>query len=313
MNSKHCPRCHYTGIIKFGKVRGRQRYRCRKCGKTWLNHTQTKRLEQEIWDDFARGGMNITKLARNYNCSTSKIRRILKAYPLPKLTPCGPAKAVVMDATYFGRRWGVLLVLNAITGEPLYCQRIGGYERIEDYLDAIQELARHDIVPEACVIDGKRGVRRMLLHFGFLVQVCQFHQIQTVIQNTTRKPDLEPNQELLDLARRLPHMNSTDFAVAILGWQIRYGHWVEERTYLPDNPKKFHYTHQKSRRAFNSLRNNRKYLFTYEEHPELRIPKTSNIIEGRFGIIKTKLLCHRGCSDELKWKLFLDLLINGVK
>ena len=313
MNRKRCPRCHYTGIIKFGKVNGRQRYRCKKCSKTWSSHVRAKRLEQKIWNDFARNGTSITKLAKNYHYSTSKIRRILKAYPLPQLAPCGPVDVVAMDATYFGHKWGILLVLNAITGEPLYCQRIGGYERTDDYWQALQELARQDIIPKACVIDGKRGVRKMLLYYGFLVQVCQFHQIQTVIQNTTRKPDLMPNQELLNLARRLPHMNSTDFAIAIASWQLRYGHWVEERTYLPDNPRKYHYTHQKSRRAFNSLKNNRKFLFTYEEHPELHIPKTSNIIEGKFGIIKTKLLCHRGCSDELKWKLFLDLLINGVK
>lgn len=313
MNSLHCPRCHYTGIIKFGKAGGRQKHRCQKCGKIWINPPQPSRQEQNIWDDYARGGMSIAKIARKYHYSTSKVRRILKRYPLPKLTPHGPADVIVMDATYFGRKWGILLVLNAITGEPLYCQRINGYERVIDYWQAIYELSKQNIIPKACVIDGKRGVRQMLLKCGFLVQVCQFHQIQTVIQNTTRKPDLEPNQELLNLARILPHASSEEFAVAIASWQLQYGHWAEERTYSLDNPKKFSYTHQKSRRAFYSLRNNRKYLFTYEDYPELHIPKTSNMIEGRFGNIKTKLVCHRGCSDEMKWKLFLDLLINGVK
>ena len=111
----------------------------------------------------------------------------------------------------------------------------------------------------------------------------------------------------------MPRTNNEQFAIALGSWQLEYGHWVNERTYSPDNHRKFSYTHQKSRRAFRSLRNNRRYLFTYEAHPELHIPKTSNIIEGRFGMIKTKLVCHRGCSDEMKWKLFLDLLTNGVK
>ena len=313
MNSKYCPRCHYNGIIKFGKVKGRQKYRCKQCHRTWLNSKQTGRLEKAIWDHYARDGMSIEKLAQRYHYSKGKIIKLLQNYPMPKLHPHGPADVIAMDATYFGRKWGILLVLNALSGEPLYCQRINGYERVVDYWQAIYELSKLDIIPRACVIDGKRGVRKMLLKCGFLVQVCQFHQIQTVTQNTTRKPDLKPNQELLCIARMLSQMNSTDFAVAMARWQLDYGHWVEERTYLPDEPSKFSYTHQKSRRAFHSLMNNRKYLFTFEDYPELQIPKTSNIIEGRFGMIKTKLVCHRGCSDEMKWKLFLDLLINGVK
>ena len=313
MNSKHCPRCHYTGIIKFGKVRERQRYRCRNCDATWVNHKQPSRLEQKIWDDYARGGRSIEKLAKDYGFSRNKIRRILEDYPVPRLIPRRPAKVIIMDATYFGRKWGILLVLNAHNGDPLYCKRIGSYEKVSDYWEAVYELSCLGIEPEACVIDGKRGVRRMLLECKFLVQNCQFHQIQTVIQNTTRNPELEPNQELLRIARLLPHANSTQFAVEIANWQYKYGRWAAERTYLPGSTKKFSYTHRNSRRAFLSLHRNRRFLFTYEDHPELNIPKTSNMIEGRFGVIKTKLLCHRGCSDEMKWKLFLDLLINGTK
>lgn len=313
MNRKHCPQCHYTGVIRFGKVKNRQRYRCTKCGKTWTNHHEPQRLEDNIWNSYARNGMSVEKLAKEYGCSKGKIESILYAHPIPRLHPQNPADVIIMDATYFGRKWGILLVLNAITEEPLYCAKIGAYELVMDYWTAVHELSKINIIPKACVIDGKRGVREMLLRCGFLVQVCQFHQIQTVIQNTTRKPDLEPNQQLLELARLLPHANSEQFAIAMASWQLNYGHWVEERTYSLENPRQYSFTHQKSRRAFNSLKNNRPYLFTYEDYPELHIPKTSNMIEGRFGMIKTKLVCHRGCSDEMKWKLFMDLLINGVK
>ena len=313
MNSKHCPRCHYNGIIRFGKASKRQRYRCRSCGKTWVNSKQSSRLEQKIWDDYARGGRSVAKLAKDYGFSKNKIRKILEDHPLPQLVPHVPVEVIAMDATYFGRKWGVLLVLNAHSGDPLYCEQIEGHERVSDYWRAIHELRKAGIEPKACVIDGRRGVRQMLLEEGYLVQLCQFHQIQTVIHNTTRKPDLKPNQELLRLARLLPKVNATQFAIAIANWQYKYGPWIAERTYLPGNTKKFNYTHQKSRRAFLSLHHNRHFLFTYEDHHELNIPKTSNIIEGRFGTIKTKLLCHRGCSNEMKWKLFLDLLVNGTK
>ena len=322
MNSKHCPHCDYTEVIRFGKVVSKnkqgkpkelQRYYCKRCGKTWTNTPQPKRKEQRIWDDYVRGGKSIEKLAKKYKCSRNTICKILHHYPLPKLHPHGPADVIVMDATYFGRKWGILLVLNAISGEPLYCARIGAYERVIDYWSAIYELRKQGIVPKACIIDGKKGVREMLLKEGLLVQICQFHQIQIVVQNLTRNPDLKPNQELLELAKFLPHATYEQFAIALGSWQLEYGHWINERTYSPDNPRHYSYTHPKSRRAFCSLRRNKKYLFTYEAHPELNIPKTSNIIEGRFGVIKTKLVCHRGCSDEMKWKLFLDLLINGTK
>lgn len=220
MNSLHCPRCHYTGIIKFGKVRGRQRYRCQKCGVTWVNHAQNQRLERRIWNEYARSGMSTEKLAKKYSYSKNTIRKFLQNHPLPQLHPSGPAKVIVMDVTYFGRKWGILLVLNAISGEPLYCQKIIGYEKVMDYWTAIYKPSNIGIIPEACVIDGKPGVRKMLLECGFLVQVCQFHQIQTIIQNTTRKPELEPNQELLKLARLLSRASSEEFALAIASWQL---------------------------------------------------------------------------------------------
>ena len=328
MNSKHCPHCHYTEVIRFGKVKASnsstrkdsghrhgdlQRYRCKHCGKTWTNVQQPMRKMQNIWNDYARGGMSTERLARKYHYSRNTIRKILHNYPLPQLHPHGPADVIVMDATYFGRKWGILLVLNAITGEPLYCARIGAYERVIDYWNTICELRKLGITPKACIIDGKKGVREMLLEEGILVQVCQFHQIQTIIQNTTRSPELEPNQELLNLAKLLPRTSSETFAIALASWQLKYEHWMNEITYALDSIKKYSYTHPKSRRAFMSLRRNKPYLFTYEDYPKLHIPRTSNIIEGRFGMIKTKLVCHRGCSDEMKWKLFLDLLINGVK
>jgi len=36
-----CPQCGKKHIVKFGKARGKQRFRCKDCGKTFTPYTKT--------------------------------------------------------------------------------------------------------------------------------------------------------------------------------------------------------------------------------------------------------------------------------
>lgn len=254
MNSRHCPYCHYTKIIKFGEVRGRQRYRCKQCHHTWLNHPQKQRKDAMIWEDYVRGNLNLSSLATKYKLSSRTIANILKQHKIKPIEPRASCDVIIMDVTYFGRKWGVLVALNAHTGEALYCKKIGGYERVIDYETALYVLRRKGTHPKACIIDGKVGVREMFMREGVLVQICQFHQIQTIIQCVTLNPELQQNMELLDIARSLTHTNEYNFAISIASWKIRNSAWINERTYYTEgSSRKWGYTHRNSRRAINSL------------------------------------------------------------
>ena len=68
---------------------------------------------------------------------------------------------------------------------------------------------------------------------------------------------------------------------------------------------KSHYTHKRLRSAFNSLKRNEKWLFTWYDFIELRIPNTTNAIDGHFADLKNKLRNHNGLSLARK-KKFID-------
>jgi len=56
------------------------------------------------------------------------------------------------------------------------------------------------------------------------------------------------------------------------------------------------------------LKINLPYLFTYQKHPELNIPNTTNALDGCFAYLKELVRVHRGVSQTLKRKIILEIL-----
>lgn len=308
MNRRFCPRCNCSSTVKHGKRNGKQRYRCSKCGKTWVNKSRPQRLEQKIWRDYTTNTSTVRELSERYHKHPNTIRRIIHQYALPSLLPSNihNSSVIIMDATYFGRTMGELLAIDAHSGIPLFCKEIAGSERTIDYEDAIDTILVNNNDVKACIIDGRKGVRDMLLEKGLLVQQCQFHQLQTITQCLTRHPVLTPNIELRNIAITLTRVNRTTFESLLAGWILRHELWLRERTWMPGG--KWEYTHKNTRRAYFSLKNNLPWLFTYQDYLELNIPNTANKIDGKFGNAKDKLRIHHGYTKQLRTKIFFSLL-----
>ena len=217
-----------------------------------------------------------------------------------------------MDTTYFGS-WGMLIVIDPYAqrtnGEnmALYWTSIEGTERTIDYDIAIDTLEAMGYKVQAAVIDGRRGVRQMLEAKDIPVQQCQFHQLQTITQCLTRRPKLIQNQELRAIALMLCRTIQTALECKLDAWYEQHGHWLKER-----DPVTKRYVHRRTRRAYFSLRRNLPYLFTYQDEEltrkNIKIPNTTNALDGRFGVWKTKLKTHRGCSRTLKTKILYSFL-----
>ena len=322
MNSKHCPYCNCTkNIIKFGTQAGKQRYFCKRCGKTFQNKARPSRLQDLIWNDFIYNKMTLESLSTKYHKSKNTISKIVNSIEinievdLSQLTESEKAKieVIIMDATYFKKNDGNIAVVDAKNGRLLYFKALGKAESNTAYEIAIDTLLAANIHPKACVIDGRKGVREMLEEKGILVQYCLFHVLLMRNQCLTRNPDLKPNIELREIVGYLCHRggdaNRTTFYAMIAGWELRYGMWLIEKD------DKGNYSHEKTRRLFFSIKRNMHWYFTYQEYPELHIPKTSNRIEGKFGNVKTELKIHRGYSKQLRNKILFSLLSGrtGVK
>lgn len=304
--SKYCPHCHCSIVVKFGRQNGCQRYRCKNCGKTWQNKKQPQRLQKAIWHDYTVEDMRIKQLCQKYSFGDDKIREILSQHEVPPIMPTGQHDVIGMDCTYFGHRgineWGLLIILDLHTGGCLYCEEIPGRETYAHYCIALDTLAGLGVHPKACVIDGVIGLAGVLEQKGLLVQYCQFHQVKTVIGCLTRNPILAPNIELKHIATSLTRVDRRTFIAMFNSWFYQHRQWLNERSRNPDTGK-LEYTHARTRSAVHNLQRNFKYLYTFEQHPELQIPNTNNILEGTNSAIKHRLNHHRGAKKNLKTQL----------
>lgn len=160
----------------------------------------------------------------------------------------------------------------------------------------------------AAVIDGRRGLATVFKDIP--VQICHFHQLQTVTKYLTRKPKTDAGRELRFLALTLTKTDEATFTKALLNYEEEWSHFLNEKTIILglNRPQ---YTHKNVRAALRSLKTNLQYLFTYLRYPELGIPNTTNTIDGYFASVKKKVAAHHGLRKDRRFKLICQLLKEG--
>lgn len=208
---------------------------------------------------------------------------------------------VVMDTTYFGRGFGVMVFKNSLDGVVLFKQYVR-YETNALYLSGISEIIRRGITVQGIVCDGRQGL------FGLFdnipVQMCQFHQIQIVQRYLTRKPKTQAAIELKKLTLKLTKQTKVEFGNNLNKWYSDRVDYLNERGRSPSTGKTY-YTHKRLRSAYLSLKRHLPNLFTFEDHKELMMPNTTNVLDGQFADLKNKLRNHNGLSKERRMK-FID-------
>jgi hypothetical protein len=208
---------------------------------------------------------------------------------------------VIMDTTYFGRCFGVMVFKNSLDGVVLYKQYVR-HETNALYLSGISEICRRGIDIEAIVCDGRQGLFGL---FGDIpVQMCQFHQIQIVLRYLTRKPKNQAAIELKKLTLKLTKQTKEEFTNNLNDWYLRWFNYLNERSKSHSNGKTY-YTHKRLRSAYLSLKRHLPYLFVFEEFTDLQIPNTTNALDGQFANLKNKLRNHNGLSKVRKIR-FID-------
>lgn len=218
-----------------------------------------------------------------------------------------PGKVVVlMDTTYWGRGFGVMLFKDAHTKENL----LKYYVRSETnalYVQGIKELKSKGFEVSGIVCDGRRGLVRA---FGDIpVQMCQFHQVAIIRRYITKKPKMPASIELKGIVSLMKDTDKESFEGALGLWHSKWEWFLNERTMNKETGKS-HYTHKRLRSAYRSLKTNLEWLFTWYDHMELKIPNTTNSIDGHFSDLKNKLRNHNGLSRTRKIK-FIDEFLKA--
>jgi hypothetical protein len=206
----------------------------------------------------------------------------------------------MIDTTYFGRNFGVMLFRNT-EGQNLYWRYVK-YETIASYVEGINYIKEHGIQIKGIVCDGRKGLFKALDEYP--VQMCQFHQIAIVTRYITKKPRVPASIELKELMHLLPKTDKESFIGALDDWYEKWKGYINERAINLETGKS-RYVHKRLRSAFKSLQRNKAYLFTWYDNMDLLIPNTNNKIEGAFTDLKNKLRNHNGLSTIRKEK-FID-------
>jgi hypothetical protein len=209
-----------------------------------------------------------------------------------------------MDCTFFGRRYGIIVVRCPTLKKNLYWKEITT-ENKAVYEEARRYLEEARFVIQAVVIDAKHGIKAVFS--DLVVQICQYHQQQIVTRYLTTRPKIEAGQELKLISDSLTTQNEESFTRLMEEWHERWNQFLKERTCAPDR-KHWWYTHGRLRAAYRSLHTNLPYLFSYLKYPELHIPNTNNSLEGYFSRIKQLLNNHHGLRQWRKYRMIEAVL-----
>ena len=209
---------------------------------------------------------------------------------------------LIMDTTYFGRRFGVMVLHDGISGQALSVDEVKS-ETNALYFEAVCKIREKGINIQSITCDGKKGLMQMFADIP--VQLCHFHQVKTVNRYLTRKPKTVAAQDLRELVLTLKSSSRHQFESALNDWFEQHKSFLNERSIHPETGKS-HYTHKRLRSAYNSLKRNLDYLFAFERFAELGHPQNHQLTGRLLGDMKRKLRCHQGMKKENKVRFIKD-------
>ena len=286
-------------------LRGRtQRYKCKDCGRRFDGGV--RRDKSQVITDYVEGKQTLSQLALKYGVNEKTIRRDLEAMRHVQKISKYKQVTIQMDTTYWGRRFGLMIIRDAIRGRVLWRKYVT-HETIADYMEGVSWLKAKGFKIYGVVIDGMKGLAKAL--YPLPVQLCQFHQVLIVRRYITQDPDIEASKALLNLVNDITKMDKESFIGAFNEWYNKYQDVLNERVHDKRIKKKTHpFMRPKLRSAYFSVRRNMPLLWTFYDRPELGLPNTNNALEGLFSELKTKVRVHSGICRENRKKLLDELM-----
>lgn len=172
-----------------------------------------------IWKDYLKGKQTYLQLATKYNCSTKTIQRKIDLVKVQRQASFPNLVNVLLDTTYFGRKFGIMVFKDSITGQILFKQYVK-QETNNLYLFGIEEIARRGIKIQAIICDGHKGL--LQLFEGIHIQMRNFHQVAIVRRYLTKKPKMQASKELWEHVLHLVKTDKESFEGRLNAWHIKW-------------------------------------------------------------------------------------------
>ena len=301
-----CPHCQSSNVKKNGLHHGVQLYKCKDCNRQFLgNHRRL--VPSLVAQAYLKHKQTIREMATLYHVSTSTIRRHLHQWHAEREQPrlCNRQGYVHIDVTYWGHNDGLMLALDAQSGDVLYLSFIK-HETLQDYRDAVQAIEEAGYRIQGIIIDGTPCLFAEFQRFP--IQMCRFHMLQIIKRYLTKKPKMNAAKELLQLCRNMITMPKDIFVAQYEEWKNRWHDFLNKRTVHRDG--KSYFLHRRVRSAMHRLDFYVPYLFTFQRPDCMGMPNTNNKIEGVFSDLKHHLNNHNGLTFEHRKQFIVGYFRN---
>ena len=277
------------------------------CLKIWQkNQFQTLLLWLFNWLRRPSGGRRTLKnIADILEISIPNLRKNfdnLKINSAPKI-PLKEAINCVLDATFFGRKYGVLCFHDT---HRIFFAKVIKTESLAELNYCLDELVLAGYKFKSFTLDGKVGfISALKKRFPeSVVQMCLFHQKEIIKRYITATPKTDCGLDLKALMAGIMGDNLQSFLPKFLALQERHNAFISEKNIGGK------FKHKRLRSAIKSLKTNMPLLFQYKQFPQAKIPHTTNHIEGAFSHLKEKINIHRGMNITRKKRAILFLLLK---
>ena len=227
-----------------------------------------------------------------------------------------PRKVIIVcDTTYFGRRSektdldGFMAFVDALTGEVLWFKFLKNETNI-NYQEGLNYLESRGFEIIGVVTDGRRGLANIFKNYPY--QICLFHIQKGIITLITKNPKSEAGKSLYQINKTFikDKLSKQEYLQKIEDHLKTHQNYINEMSDIDRaNPinTRTKYKHERHRKALRKIQTNLKYMFTFQDYPQLNIPKTTNHIDGGlFSPMKKLLKNHNGLSKEHRKTLIIQ-------
>jgi hypothetical protein len=145
--------------VKNGVKSHKQNYLCKSYGKQFT-FRQTIDV-QLVYNDYVFGKQPLNQLSAKYKISISTVQCKLSIVRSTRMISSSKHVIVLMDTTYWGRHFGVVVMKDSRSGIILWRKFIFRKETLSDYREGVDWLLENDFKIEGIVCDGLRGMYQM--------------------------------------------------------------------------------------------------------------------------------------------------------
>jgi hypothetical protein len=305
MNQKTCPFCGSHECIRKGLQDGHQRWQCKRCSKKFQANKKASPNIEELFCLYVFNKQTLNELKDEYGIRTKDLQKKFDEIVLPTKVHNPRSLALSVDTTFFGE-FGVTVFRDYKEKEDLwytFCEN----ENLFHYAQGRRYLERLGYFFTSVTCDGLPGLPSVFNDIPF--QYCHFHAKKNITKYLTRRPKTEAGILLHLLMSNIHLYTEESFKRELIDWETRFQDFLKEKTIHPNGS--WSYTHRRLKSALRSMKHMLPYLFTYQKFPHLKIPKTTNTLEGHFRHLKTRVKVHPGLSTKRKQKLIETVLLNS--